>query len=89
MASIPELSATEWRRIGYQLVYRVKILPHLDLVEHLGFVWLRKDNRWNWLRKVSQFRPGWTRGQGVAKSEEEAKEQVVAGWEQSCDTQRR
>jgi hypothetical protein len=48
------------------------------LVETVGLVWQRKDKRWNWLQKPSDFSSSaWNKSaQGVADTEEAAKAMI-------------
>lgn len=56
------------------------------MVEHLGAVKKRSDQRWNWWRFRSDFHKGWQENfggvhQGVADSQGAAEIRVLEGWD--------
>ena len=69
-----------WDKFGKAQAYRVRLEESDTIVEHLGMVKLRADGRWGWWRAKSKYHEGWTMGQGVALTEEEAKAKVLEGW---------
>ncbi len=69
-----------WSQAKNRMHYLVKARKNFTLHEKLGQVWKKNDGRWTWVRHKSQYQSGWKKGQGVARSETEARLQVEKGW---------
>jgi hypothetical protein len=60
--------------------YFAKVREGFATSECLGRVGPKNDGRWDWIRHAGRFQGGWTAGQGVAMTQDEAISQVEEGW---------